>query len=35
MYRSINAPGNGKDVVYGLNATDKSYLKGKWNLVVN
>ena len=29
MYFSINAPGYGKNVVDGLNARDKSYLKGE------
>ena len=28
MYRAVNAPGNGKYVVIGLNATEKHYLKG-------
>ena len=27
MYRTINAPGHGKNIVDGLNATDKLYLK--------
>ena len=33
--REINAPGHGKNVVDGINATDKRYLKGKWNLLLN
>ena len=28
MNRAINAPGNGKNAVGGLNATEKFYLKG-------
>ena len=35
MDRAINTPGHGKNVVDGLNATEKRYLKGKWNLWVN
>ena len=35
MDRAINAPGHGKNVVDGLNAKDKLYLKGKWNLLIN
>ena len=33
MYLSINAPGHGKSVVYGINATYKRYLKGKMELI--
>ena len=29
MDRAINALGHGKDVVHGINATEKRYLKGK------
>ena len=29
MDRAINAPGHGKNVVDGINAKDKLYLKGK------
>ena len=29
MDRTINAPVHGKNVVYGLNATDTNYLKDK------
>ena len=32
---AINAPGHGNNVVDGMNATDKRYLKEKWNLSVN
>ena len=35
MDRAINAPGHGRYVIDGLNSTDKCYLKGKWNLLVN
>ena len=35
MDREINASGHGKNVVDRLNGTDKLYLKGKWNLLVN
>ena len=28
MYRAINTPGHGNNVVDGMNATDKRYLKG-------
>ena len=35
MDRAINAPCHGKNVVDRLNETDKLYLKGKWNLLVN
>ena len=28
MYHAMNPPGHGKNVVDGLNATDKHYLKG-------
>ena len=31
----INAPGNGNNVVDGLNVTDKCHLKGKLKLWVN
>ena len=34
IYHAINAPGHEKNVVDGLNAMDKQYLKGKWNLLV-
>ena len=27
-YRGISAPGHGKDIVYGLNAVDKRYIRG-------
>ena len=33
MYRAINEPGHGKNVVDGLNATDKRHLKGKMELI--
>ena len=29
IYRAINAPGHGKNVVDGINATEKRYLKEK------
>ena len=32
---AINAPYHGNNVVDGLNATAKRYLKGKCNLLVN
>ena len=32
---AINAPIHGKNVVDGLNATDKCYLKGESNLLEN
>ena len=32
---AIDAPGHVKNVIDGLNATDKRYLKGEWNLLVN
>ena len=32
---AINATGHGYNVVDGLNETQKSYLKEKWNLLVN
>ena len=35
MDHAINEPGHGNNFVDGLNATDKRYLKGKWNLLVN
>ena len=35
MDHEINSPGNVKNVVNGFNATDKLYLKNKWNLLVN
>ena len=31
--RAINVPGHGKNFVDGLNAADKSYLKGKMELM--
>ena len=31
MYCTINAPGNGNNVVDVINATYKIFLKGKWN----
>ena len=34
MDRSINAPGHRKNSVYGLNATEKRYLKGKMEIMV-
>ena len=34
MVSAINAPGHGNNVVYGLNATEKLYLKGKLELMV-
>ena len=33
MYRTINAPVHGKNVVDGLNEMDKRYLKGKMELI--
>ena len=33
--RAINAPGHGNNFVDGINATERSHLKGKWNLLVN
>ena len=33
MDRAINAPGHGKNVVEGLNATEKRYLKGEMKLI--
>ena len=35
MDSSINEPGHGENVVDGLNAADKRYLKGKSKLLVN
>ena len=35
MNCAINSPGHGKNIVDGLNSTDKRYLRGKWNLWVN
>ena len=35
MDHAINAPGHGKNVVDGINTTDKPYLKEKWNLLIN
>ena len=35
MYCTINAPGNGNNVVDVINTTDKFFLKGKWNFLVN
>ena len=35
MDLAINSPGYGNNVVDVLNATDKYYLKEKWNLLVN
>ena len=35
MDSAINAPGHGNNVVDGLNAIGKRYLKGKWKLLVN
>ena len=34
MNKEINAPSHVKNAVDDLNATDKRYLKGKWNLLV-
>ena len=34
MDRAINSPGHRKNVADGLNATEKRYLKEKWNLLV-
>ena len=33
MDRAINTPGHGNNVVDGMNATDKRYLKGKMKLM--
>ena len=33
MDREIHAPGHGKDIVDGLNTTEKCYLKGKMELI--
>ena len=33
MDRAINVPGHGKNVVDGINATDKLYLKEKMKLI--
>ena len=33
MDRAINTPGHVKNVVYGLNATDKWHLKGEMELI--
>ena len=33
MDRVINAPGHGNNVVYGLNAEDKRYLKGEMEIM--
>ena len=33
MYHAIKEPGHGKNVVDGINATDKLYLKGKMELI--
>ena len=33
MDRVINAPGNKKKIVYGLNTTDKYYLKEQMELI--
>ena len=33
MDRAINAPGHGNNVVYGINATEKHYLKEKMELI--
>ena len=35
MYHAINALSHGKTVVGGLNATEKRFLKGKWNIMIN
>ena len=35
MYHAINRYGCSETVVDGLNATEKRYLKGKWNIMVN
>ena len=35
MDHAMNAPGRGNNVVDGLNATDKLYLKGKRDLLIN
>ena len=35
MDLATNTPGHGNNIVDGLNATDKRYLTGKWNLLVN
>ena len=32
-YRAMNSPGHVKNVVYGLNATDKVYFKGKMKFI--
>ena len=29
MHRAINVPSHGNNLVYGINAIDKQYLKGK------
>ena len=34
MYREINKPGHGNNVVNGINSTDTSYLKGEMELLV-
>ena len=34
MDREIKVPGNGKNVVDGINATDKHYLKEQMELIV-
>ena len=33
MDREINAPGYGKNIVDGINATDKCYLKGEMEII--
>ena len=33
MYHAINASSHGKNVVDGINATDKHYLKGEMELI--
>ena len=35
MDRAITAPGHRKNVVYGLNATEKIIWRNKWNSLVN
>ena len=33
MDLAINSPGHGKNIVYGINSTDRPYLKGKMGLI--
>ena len=35
MDREINATGHGKNIIDVINATDRRYLKGKWNFLEN